>query len=224
MNATRDIPQSEISQTKERYLGIMRAKTIPEGWSGLWNITKRTYGEAAIGWRKNKLISCPSGTYTYLFVMTDSTLHVGGELVMEDTPFELKTHLGFVMQAYGNVLISGLGLGCVIRGLLANPNVEHVTCLENSKDVLKLVAPHMPTERLTIIEAEALEWTCKNKTHFDCAWHDLWTNRDAGEPHLDIWHGTLFMNCRKFVKRQGAWALSRDAKELLIRKGFPWIG
>jgi len=144
---------------------------------------------------------------------------------MEDTPHELGTHLNFILHAHGNVLITGLGLGCVIRGLLTNAAVKHITCIENSKDVLKLVAPFMPQERLTIIEAEALEWTAQNKTVFDCAWHDLWTDRDAGQPHLDEWHLQLLFNCRRNVGAQGAWAFDRTLKKVLTKVyAFQWMG
>lgn len=143
---------------------------------------------------------------------------------MEDTHFELQTHLDFVMRACGSVLVSGLGLGCVVRGLLTNPNVHHVTCIENSRDVLKLVAPHMPKDRLTIVEADALEWTAKNNERFDFAWHDLWTDRDNGEPPLDHWHAQLLMNCRGTASVQGAWSFDRNIKKSLVRRGFQIVG
>lgn len=211
---------------KDQYLAAMKADAIPEGWSQLWYVAKQTIPAHTISFRHGSTVVLPGGTYTYLRRLTDSTLYdqPPGDVVMEDTPFELKTHLGFVMRAHGKVLVTGLGLGCVLRGLLQNPRVDHVTCIENSKDVLKLVAPHMPTERLTIIEAEALEWTCKNKEKFDCGWHDLWTDRDSGEPHLDIWHGRLLVNCSRTVRYQGAWAFSRVMKRLVQRKGVPWMG
>lgn len=209
-------------------LQAMKATAIPTSeWTGLWRIVKQTYKHNKISVRMGKIVNLPAGTYTFLFRLTDSTLYntVPGDVVMEDTPFELSTHLGFVMRAHGRVLVSGLGLGCVVRGLLARQEVEHITCLENSPDVLAMVQPHMPTDpRLTIIETDALEWTAKNREPFDCAWHDLWTDRDSGEPHLDRWHTELLINCRRLVKRQGAWAYNRDLKRKLIRMGFPWLG
>lgn len=210
----------------EQYLTAMKADAIPAAWSGLWFTVKLHLTEPKCGLRHGKPLMCPAGDYTYLYRLTDSTMYTNppGDLVMEDTEFELKTHIGFILKAYGSVLITGLGLGCVIRGLLQNPRVEHVTCIENSKDVLKLVQPYMPTERLTIIEADALQWTCENTQKFDCAWHDLWTDRDSGEPHLDIWHARLLKNCAKTAKHQGAWALNRKAKKLLINNKFPWMG
>lgn len=208
----------------DTYLSAMRAEHIPAASSGLWFIEKRTYDEERSGIRNGKRVWVKPGTYTYLRVYTDSTLLSGGEIVMEDTIHELRTHLGFVMHASGRVLVAGLGLGCVIRGLLANPNVEHVTCLENSKDVLKMVQPYMPAERLTIVKADALEWSIQNKDHFDCGWYDLWTNRDEGEPHLDRWHTRLFVNLNRTVKRQGAWGYKRELKRAAVKHGLKWIG
>lgn len=207
-------------------LASMKADSVPAGWSDLWFIVKADITKPTPNVRHGKPVLVPPGKYTFLYRLTDATLYCDppGEVVMEDTPFELQTHLGFVMQARGRVLVTGLGLGCVVRGLLANPAVARVTCIENSKDVLKLVAPHMWQDRLEIIEADALEWTAKNKERFDCAWHDLWTDRGSGEPHLDIWHASLLANCRNTVKQQGAWAFSRQAKKVLLKRNFHWIG
>lgn len=211
---------------KHEVLEAMKAGSIPEGLAGLWYIMKLDIADDRLSTRHGKAVLLPAGKYTFLYRLTDATLHHDppGEVVMEDTPFELQTHLGFVMNAHGRVLVTGLGLGCVVRGLLQNPDVQHITCIENSKDVLQLVAPHMPTDRLTIIEADALKWTAENKEPFDCAWHDLWTDREKGEPHLDRWHAKLFANCRRTVKRQGAWAFDRLAKKILLRRGFQWMG
>ena len=205
----------------EVVLSAARAEMIPSAWSGAWCVQKATLKEESVT-EKGLL---PAGTYTHLFRLTDSTLYNSppGEVVMEDTPYELRTHLDFMIRAYGRVLVTGLGLGCVVRGLLANPAVEHVTCIENSPDVLKLVRPYMPTERLSIIEAEALTWTAESGQSFDCAWHDLWADRDAGQPHLDNWHMRLMFNCAKQVEFQGAWSFNRTFKRLLQTKGLNLI-
>lgn len=211
---------------KDEILKAMKADLIPVTSRGLWFIHKIKLEKSTLSMRHGLSVIVPPGRYTYLRRITDATLYEEppGEVVMEDTPFELQTHLGFVMQAYGNVLVTGLGLGCVIRGLLMNPDVESVTCIENSRDVLRMVAFHMPFDNLTIIEADALEWTVKNERKFDCAWHDLWTNKDHEEPHLDIWHAELFKNCQKFTKHQGAWAFPRIMKRMMREKGFRWMG
>jgi hypothetical protein len=214
------------SVTKALYMNAMRAESIPEDCQGLWYVKKLDMSKAFLGVRMGKDVFIPSGIYTFLYRLTESTLHLDppGEVVMEDSPFELQTHLGFVIGAYGDDLVTGLGLGCVIRGLLKNKKVRHVTCIEQSEDVIKLVGAFMSQERLTIIQADALEWTCKNEKRFDVAWHDLWTNREKGEPHLDIWHARILSNCRRFVIQQGAWAFDRQAKRKLLDRGFQWIG
>lgn len=212
--------------TQPELLLAARAEAIPEGWSGLWFIRKAKVTTDTSLDRNGHQIIVPAGIYTHLFRVTDSTLHLNppGTVVMEDTPVELKTHLSFMTRASGRVLVTGLGLGCVVRGLLGNPVVEHVTCIEKSKDVLKLVEPYMPkTERLSIIHADAFEWVAKSKRTFDYAWHDLWTDRDSGEPHLDFWHTQLICDCLNTVKHQGAWKYSRTARALFKARGINLI-
>lgn len=205
-------------------LSAARATNIPAGWSGLWFVKKL---QLVTDQQTTKGDLVPAAVYTCLFRMTTGTMHCDppGVVVMEDTPVELKKHLQFMFRAQGDVLVTGLGLGCVVRGLLANPNVEHVTCIEKSPDVLKLVQSHMPaTDRLTIIQADALEWTAANTMRFDYAWHDLWSNREDGEPHLDLWHTRLIFNCTGKVDHQGAWGYARVAKRLLARRRMVLVG
>lgn len=201
-------------------LRAAKATDIPAAWSGLWFIEKAEIKFMQPSEYRGTTVIIPPGVYTHLFRMTDGTMHKypPGVVVMEDTPLELRTHLEFMLKACGRVLVTGLGLGCVVRGLLANPAVTHVTCIENSSDVLWLVEPYMPkTDRLTIIYADALKWT-ETMPEFDYAWHDLWTNREAGEPLLDEWHIKLIFNCKDKVKNQGAWNLQRNAKRFLASK------
>lgn len=206
-------------------LSAARAESIPEGWSGLWHV-KRGHVEHDMWTLHNeerKLL--PAGVYTHLFRVTDSTMFndIPGEVVMEDTPFELQMHLDFMMRAHGRVLVTGLGLGCVVRGLLANPHVQHVTCIEKSEHVLSLVQPYMPEgERLQIVHDDALQWTARalqNEQPFDCAWHDIWTDRDNGDPMLEKEHAKLIFNCRPHVEWQGAWAFPRVMRRFLRDKG-----
>lgn len=204
-----------------KILAAARAQNIPAGWAGLWFIRKaRTTEDQHVTRKSGQVEFLPAGLYTHLFRLTTATMNKNppGESVMEDTPTELHRHLEFMLKARGQVLVTGLGLGCVARGLLANPNVEHVTIIENSPDVIKLVWPHMNYERMTLVEADALEWTKTNKQKFNCAWHDLWTDREAGEPWLDVWHAQLMFNCIETVERQGAWNMCRVGKRIIQQK------
>ena len=209
---------------KTKLLAAARADAIPEASAGLWHIKKLTLAKGITAPKDGRLVHVPAGNYTQLWRWTNATiqerLDTGGgepgELVMTDSPDELNTHLGFMLRARGRVLISGLGLGCVVRGCLANPAVDHVVCLERDPDVLKMVQPHMPANRLTILRADAVSWIRNNiaRQRFDCAWHDLWSDPDKNEGHLQVTHSELFKLCHQNVGFQGAWAFPKVEKRL----------
>ena len=203
---------------KSELLKAARAHAIPAGEDGLWSVRKFTLSKPLVVNREQQNVLLPPDTYTQLFCLTESTMHLLGECVMHDTPEELNKHLQFMLLARGSVLITGLGLGCVVRGTLANPNVTHVTCIERSPSIMKLVAPYMPKERLTIIEADALEWVKRpGEWRFDCAWHDLWSNPDRKEPHLQVNHMQMICDLisSERVAFQGAWAFPKDQRRLM---------
>ncbi len=202
---------------KEDILDAASARSIPDGSSGLWYIktlalTKPFFIHRDYGSGAGETI--PPGLWKSLFRYTDATIHKGGELVMHDFPHEVRKHLQFALAARGRVLITGLGLGCVARMCLANPAVRHVVVIERDQDVLKLVGMHMPTKRLTIIKADAVEWVKKTDRKFDCAWHDLWSDPDKKEPHLQVTHTELIYRMAGKVGFQGAWELPRQYRRL----------
>jgi hypothetical protein len=205
---------------RAQLLAAARADGIPVGTSRLWFVRKYELGESLTVTREGKLVTTPAGSYTQLFCATLNKLHEfpAGELVMDDTPGELNKHLDFMLRAHGDVLISGLGLGCVTRGCLANPNVRSVTVIEREPDVLYLVAPHMTNPRLTIVVSDALRYIEATDHRYDCAWHDLWSNPDNDEQHLQRTHLHLLMAMRERVKFQGAWEFPRLFKRLLTEK------
>lgn len=210
----------------EKLISAARADEIPEGRSGLWYILKGHVKRPTVSEHRGWTKPLPPGIYTHLFRVTEGTIYNDppGIVVMEDTPLELRTHLNFMMRARGRVLVTGLGLGCVVRGLLVNPAVEHVTCIERSEHVLKLVEPYMPAGPLEIIYADALKWTAAhNNGRFDCAWHDLWTDEEAGEDKLQMEHARLLLNCRNFVEWQGAWDFPRVIRRYMKGKGVKLI-
>lgn len=210
---------------KQDIMAAAPAEDVPAGESGLWSIGKKEIEESTYTFHRGKVYVLNPCTITTLRRITGSTMHLSGEVVMDDSPFEIRSHLNFMMKARGNVLVSGLGLGCVVRGLLANPAVKHVTCIEISQNVLELVKPFMPKDRLTIIHDDALKLTKPEKsplwlTRFDCAWHDIWADRDNGDPHLSVLHGRLMANCRDRVQFQGAWDMPRWFKKRANEKGL----
>lgn len=212
---------------KSSILSAAKADGIPASADGLWHIKKITLNKDITAPKDGREVHVPAGSYTQLWRWTNDTVGKRlsgeptepGELVMTDSPDELNTHLNFMLRARGRVLISGLGLGCVVRGCLANPAVSHVVCIERDASVLKMVKPHMPSNRLTILQADAISWVRNNlsRQRFDCAWHDLWSDPDKPEPHLQVNHSELFVRCHGKVGFQGAWAFPKQEKRLWMR-------
>lgn len=135
---------------------------------------------------------------------------------MHDGEDELRTHLAAALQARGRVLITGLGLGCVLRGVLASDAVESVDVVERERSVLDLVEPHLPKDdRIRIHHADALRWVASSKQAWDLAWHDLWANPDLGDEHLVLQHQRLLFALRRRTRVQGAWNFPRRYKRLL---------
>lgn len=102
----------------------------------------------------------------------------GRTIVMSDTPAEMSDHREPVIMSRGRVLLAGLGLGVVLQAILSKSEVEHVTVIENSQEVIDLVAPHylkrFGNERLSIVHADIFEWKPPNGERWDVAWFDVW--------------------------------------------------
>lgn len=191
--------------------------------SGLWTI-RRTMLDSFM--RKVPAIGRDTGVGRDSFVTlerwTDATIHLGrGEIVMDDGDRELRRHLPIWMTARGHVLKTGLGLGCVVRGLLAKPDVDRITVVEIDADILRMVGPWFADDpRVEIIHADALTWNPPSGVRFDFGWHDIWCDGNQG---LQALHMELAARFRKQCGPQGAWAFPREFKRLVARQ-IEWIG
>ncbi|MFH0848699.1 MAG: rRNA adenine N-6-methyltransferase family protein [archaeon] len=116
---------------------------------------------------------------------------------MSDTPSEIRDHSMFISKAYGQVLITGLGLGMVTLAAAKKDSVSHVVVLEKEPHVIALVSQHLPfQEKITVIQADAFTWKKpKDWAKFDCCWHDIWP---------DICIDNL-IGMRKLHRRFGRW-------------------
>lgn len=119
------------------------------------------------------------GTYVRL-------LHKGRGLIMSNTQMEYRTSIGFVTEARGHALISGLGLGMLLRPLLARHEVHQITVVEIAQEVIELVGPSyrdlIGAGRVRIVNADTFKWKPDAGTKFDCAFHDIWN--DIGTKNL----------------------------------------
>ena len=77
---------------------------------------------------------------------------------------EVKAQYSSYDLAFGNVLVSGLGFGILLLWLCENPNVDSVTVIEISKDVIKLFKEsNVVPEKLTIINNDMITYNTNKK-------------------------------------------------------------
>ncbi len=188
------------------------ATLLPQSF-GVWEIYRRDDSDLMLPVFR-RWAGFPS--VSFLARSTSATMHlVHGETVMEDSLRELRQHLPIWLRAHGSVLVSGLGLGCVVRGLLASPRVDTITCVEIDASIIRVVGPEFASNpRVRIIKGDALTIDLREK--FDCAWHDIWTE---GDEHLQVLHARLIKRFYPQCGIQGAWQLPR-----ITKRGLPdWV-
>lgn len=173
--------------------------TVPEGESGDWKVSRFSLNKEDSDFTRLRAARdgrgfVPPGTYTQLTR--------GRIIVMSDTPDEMRDHYGIVRRASGNVLINGLGLGMVLGAVLAKPEVTGVIVVEQSEDVINLVAKHYADDRLTIEHASAFDYRPPKGIRFSAVWHDIWD--DITTDNLPEMTTLKRRYCRK-TDWQGCW-------------------
>lgn len=154
---------------------------IPEGKSGDWEVAHFTVSKQEADMFNLRAAISFSGMGRGIKPGKYMKLVRGGHtVVMSNTPAEIRDQQYFEHAATGNILINGLGLGVAVSNLLKKSEVAHVTVIENSPDVIKLVAEHLykvfGKDRLEIIQANAFEWQPPKGVVYDYVWHDIWDN------------------------------------------------
>lgn len=204
--------RSPLTNRARELMHAARApESMPMGVFGLWRLYRITRQDCPLDdWERVGYDSL-----TVLRRLTMASMHEGGTVVMEDSMKELRRHLPILMAARGRVLVSGLGMGCVVRGLLSKPEVSHIDVVELDSSILDRVGPEfIGDQRVTLRHGDALKVAWPQSARWDFAWHDIWTEEGDGLP-LHRLHLRLFRRFMKKVPRQGAWALPREAKRML---------
>lgn len=103
-----------------------------------------------------------------------------GEGVMMSThPSETMTNQKFIDQAFGDVLIFGLGLGMIVFPLLMDEDVNSITIVEYDPGVIdivgKIIAEHDLNKKVKIIQGDAFTYHQNfNEERFDTIYFDIW--------------------------------------------------
>lgn len=174
---------------------------IPEGKIGPWAVEQFSISEDDIQ-IENMRYAFKGIGHRMLQAGTYTRLMCGRTIVMSDTPAEMCDHWAIVRYATGNVLLNGLGIGMVLRNVLAKDCVTNVTVVEKSPDVIALVGPHYTDSRVAIIEADALTWKPPKGKRFNAVWHDIWN--DICADNLSEIH-KLHRRYGRIADWQGSW-------------------
>jgi len=151
---------------------------IPEGTSGDWEVKRFTVSKQDSKLDAIRAIASSSsfGRFTPPGIYTK--LERNGAVVMSDTPDELRDLWSLKWKAKkGRVLVMGLGLGCAVQMVLGNQEIDCVTVVEKSRDVLTLVGPTLQNaygNRLTVIEGDAFLWQPPKGQRWEAVWFDIW--------------------------------------------------
>jgi hypothetical protein len=123
------------------------------------------------------------------------------QVIMTDTPAEMVDHQEALDRATGAVLITGLGIGMLLKNILKKKEVSKIIVVEKNLDVINLVGWQYQDERLQIIHADAFEY--QPDMIFDIVWHDIWPDVFV-ENLMDMW--VLERKYRPYAKWQDFWA------------------
>ena len=101
---------------------------------------------------------------------------------MSLTPTEIESQEFACRYAMGNVVIMGLGMGWVACNIALKDDVTSVTVVEIDPDVIELFdvsgagnsLPQTARDKITIVEASALEWQPAEGLELDFLFADIW--------------------------------------------------
>ena len=121
--------------------------------------------------------------FSFLAVLED------GNEWMTLTPVDLDTSEEAIAAARGKVVTFGLGLGYYAYMVSEKENVESITVIEKSPDVIRLFERHVlpffsHPEKVKIICADAFEYAEREmpKEEYDYAFVDTWRDASDGAP------------------------------------------
>ena len=96
-----------------------------------------------------------------------------GEVVMSNTDMEKRTNSSFVINAHGNVLVGGLGIGLILLAIQDKEEVKQITVVEKNKEVIELVGSQLPLNpKVHIVHDDVFEYKPLFKYNTICM--DIW--------------------------------------------------
>lgn len=139
------------------------------------------YGKACL--EKYKVNACDfrARFYDHMEVGEEyMVLSVNGQLMMSDTPMERESNQE-ILNAYGDVLIGGLGLGMIPFALQRNPSVKSICIIEKESDVIELIGKqiiellNISAPHVHIIQDDVFNYPATHAAErYDTIYMDIW--------------------------------------------------
>ncbi len=110
---------------------------------------------------------------------------------MVDDPPQQRAMEIYAAHAKGKVLVVGLGLGLYLHELAKNSEVEKVTVIEISKEVIQLVEPFLPSlPKFTVIHEDFYNYlnNYQDSTQWDTILVDLWVSHSVEDKLRILYH------------------------------------
>lgn len=151
------------------------------------------------------------------------------------TPVDVDTCEEEINRAHGKVVTFGLGLGYFTYMVSEKENVESVTVIEKSENVIRLFEKHIlprfsKKEKVRIINADAFEYAEKEmpSENYDYAFVDTWRDASDGLPmyekmkaleplskntRFDYWIENFIISRKRALRFEELWELHESGSD-----------
>ena len=117
---------------------------------------------------------------------TFTLLSIGGVRTMSDSLVEWFTNRDFLKAARGDVLIAGLGVGYVVLPLRFKQEVDSVTVIEKSQDVIDLVEPGVRWYNVSVELGDIFSWEPPAEAMWDTIYFDMFAQPLTAEQEDEL--------------------------------------
>jgi len=132
-----------------------------------------------VDYQVNVKSASPENDFSYEVLIDKKS----GSVIADNNPEKfLKKHSVLISEAYGNVLVFGLGLGDSLHALvemLDNGYIDEITVVERESDIIDLVAPSFEDyigNGLHIVSGDAFNIDIPSG-HYNMAYYALWSEK-----------------------------------------------
>ena len=116
-------------------------------------------------------------------------------------PYGIKDNEEFIKKSNGDVLIGGLGLGLIVINIQDKEDINSITIIEKSKEVIELITSQIKfNNKVKIIHGDIFKNKFPRGTKFDTLYFDIWPyiNSDVFEEMLQV--EKLYKRCLRSKK------------------------